>query len=304
MIREAKAEEKREIFELWKSSYPNENQRYLSFYFRSLFDKGTTLIQEQDNQIISSLQMNEHILSFHNRKIAISYLLGISTLPDYRRRGHMRLLMESALDEASHSHLITLIKAFNPKLYAPYGFDTVYIHKSYLIKPEDLHKVSTLHTQKEATAPQLLHAYQRFTSRFDGAYVRDEQYFEYLLEELELKEKQLIVYRDPVQGVLGYLIYKVVKDEIMVKEAVYMESIQLMRMLKAIELPDKEMIVEVSDKERLEKIFPLAIGKRQGFMMARINDYELFNKYFNTDVKSPKEAYAFLKKPLWLHEYY
>lgn len=304
MIREARAEDRREIFELWKSAYPNQNQSYLTFYFRVLFEQGTCLVQEQDDRIISSLQLNEHILSFQERMLSVSYLLGISTLPDYRRRGHMRQLMESALDEAGHRHMITLIKAFNPKLYAPYGFDTVYVHKNYLIKSQDLQKVSTLHTQKEATAAQLLHAYQRFTSRFDGYYVRDKVYYEYLLEELNLREKQIIVYRDPVQGIVGYLIYKVVKDEILVKEAIYMESIQLMRMLKAISQQDKELIVEVSDKEKLEKIFPMAIPKRQGFMMARINDYELFNKYFNTDVKNPKEAYAILKKPLWLHEYY
>lgn len=304
MIREAEIEDKREIFELWKASYPNQNLNYLTFYFRALFDQGTTLIQEQDDRIISSIQLNEHILSFQNRMLSMSYLLGISTLPDYRRRGHMRCLMEAALDEASHRHLITLIKAFNPKLYAPYGFDTVYVHKTYLIRPQDLMKVSTIHTQREASAPALLHAYQRFTSRFDGFYVRDKAYFEYLLEELTLKEKQLIVYRDPIQGIIGYLIYKVIKDEVQVKEAIYMESIHLMRMLKAIEQPEKDLIIEVSDKEKLEKIFPMAIPKRQGFMMARINDYELFNKYFNAEVKTPKEAYALLKKPLWLHEYY
>lgn len=304
MIREAAACDKTQVYELWKASYPNQNPGYLTYYFKMLFDQGICLLQEQDDRIISSLQMNEHVIAFANKKVSIVYFLGVSTLPDYRRRGHMRALMESALDEASHNYLFTFIKAFNPKLYAPYGFETIYSHRHYLIKPQDLNKVSSMHTQLEATAAQLCNAYRRFTLKFDGYYIRDVAYYERLLEELTLKEKHMIVYRDPIQGVCGYLIYQIVKDEIQVKEAIYLESISLMRMLRAIRQEEKEIMIEVSEKEHLEKIFPLAIPKKQGFMMVRVNNYELFNKYFNQNAKNPKEAFAMLKKPLWLHEYY
>ena len=304
MIKEASLEDKKQVYELWKASYPSQNQNYLTYYFKTLFDQGTCLLQEQDNKVISSIQMNEQVISFGARKIAIAYLLGVSTLPDYRRRGHMRTLMEAALDETSHNYLFTFIKAFNPKLYAPYGFETVYAHRHFLIKSEELNKVSCLHTQKEATASQLLYAYKRFIVKFDGYYIRDLAYYERLLEELELKEKRMVVYRDPVQGVCGYLIYQIIKDEIQVKEAIYQDSISLMRMLKAISEPEREILIEVSEKEHLEKIFPLAIPKKQGFMMVRVNNYELFNKYFNKQVKNAREAFEILKKPLWLHEYY
>lgn len=304
MIREAQKKDKTQVYELWKASYPNQNQGYLTFYFKSLFDQGTCLIQEQDERIISSMQINEHVIAFAGKKVKIAYLLGVSTLPDYRRRGHMRVLMESALDETGHNYLFTFIKAFNPKLYAPYGFETIYARRHYAIKAEELNKVSSLHTQKEATAEQLYHAYRRFIVKFDGYYLRDVTYYERLLEELELREKRMVVYRDPIQGVCGYLIYKIVKDEIQVKEAIYLESVPLMRMLRAISEPDKEIVIEVSEKEHLEKIFPLAIPKKQGFMMVRINNYELFHKYFHSQAKTAKEAFAIVKKPLWLHEYY
>lgn len=304
MIKEARVEEKTQVYELWKASYPNQSIAYLTYYFKTLFDQGTCLIQEQDNRIISSLQINEHVIAFANKKICMAFLLGVSTLPDYRRRGHMRALMESALDETSHNYLFTFIKAFNPKLYAPYGFETIYSHRHYTIRPEELNKVSILHTQKEATPAQLLRAYQRFTMKFDGYYLRDLAYYERLLEELALQEKHMMVYRDPIQGVCGYLIYQFIKDEIQVSEAIYLDSLSLMRMLRAIVQPNKEITIEVSEKEHLEKIFPLAIPKKQGFMMVRVNNYELFNKYFHQNVKSAKEAFAILKKPLWLHEYY
>ena len=79
-----------------------------------------------------------------------------------------------------------------------------------------------------------------------------------------------------------------------------MESIALQRMMKEILGDHEAIIVEVSQSEKLEKIFTLAIPKRSAFMMARINSYPLFNKLFNAKAKTPKEAYAILKKPLWL----
>ncbi len=112
MLRDAGKQDKAEIYELWKQSYPNQNRNYLNFYFKNIFDKGRCIALEQDQRIISSLQLNEHILRLRDKQLKISYILGVSTLPDYRRRGHMRRLMESALDEAGHNHLVTLIRGF------------------------------------------------------------------------------------------------------------------------------------------------------------------------------------------------
>ena len=94
MLRDAGKQDKAEIYELWKQSYPNQNRNYLNFYFKNIFDKGRCIALEQDQRIISSLQLNEHILRLRDKQLKISYILGVSTLPDYRRRGHMRRLME------------------------------------------------------------------------------------------------------------------------------------------------------------------------------------------------------------------
>ena len=304
MVKEAGRDDKSEVYELWKHAYPRQNRNYLSFYFRHLFDEGVCLVQEQDHRIISSLQMNTHVMRFQGKLLNISYILGVSTLPDYRRRGHMRELMNSALDEASHNHLITLVKAFNPRLYEQFGFQVLYERKQYLIQREYLNKIIPLRVAHEAEAKELLKAYRQFIRHFDGYYERDVAYYETLLKELTLGIKQLVTYRDAHGTLCGYLIYQMQKNDLVVKEAVYMESIALQRMMKEILGDHEAIIVEVSQSEKLEKIFTLAIPKRSAFMMARINSYPLFNKLFNAKAKTPKEAYAILKKPLWLHEYY
>lgn len=304
MIRETKKEDKQDVYTLWKQAYPSQNRNYLNFYFKNIFDKGTCFIIEQDNRIVSSLQMNEHVLHLHGKQLKIGYLLGVSTLPDYRRRGHMKKLMECALDEASHNYLITFIQAFNPKLYEQFGFETLYYHKYYTLHKDTLQKISTTKVSYSADASELLHAYQNFIKHFDGYYVRDSMYYTLLLNELVVNQKQMVVYRDRNKEVTGYLVYQNKKDEIFVEEAVYTESVALMRMLKAALGKAEEITIQVSQSEKLEKIFPMVIPKKQPAMMARVNHIELFNKLYNVGAKTTKEAIFGTKKPLWCHEYY
>lgn len=304
MIKESGVLDKQTVLELWKQSYPTQDEEYLNFYFQHVYDDGVGILKEQDNRIVSSLEMNYHTIQFAGKQLKASYILGVSTLPDYRRRGHMLSLMESALDEAGHNCLITIIKAFNPKLYDQFGFEVVYYRKAYTIHRDMLHKVSSAHVCDRATPKELLAIYRKFILRFDACYVRDEDYYDTLAKELALEHKKMYVYRNCQNEVLGYIIFQKKKQDIIVQEAIYMESVVLKRLLKKALGIEKEITVMVSMCEQLEKIFPMVIAKKQPYMMARINNYELFNKLYNVKVKNVKEAFAILKKPLWCHEYY
>lgn len=304
MIKDAERQEKEEILHLWKLCYPTQDEAYLRFYFDHIYDDGISIVKKQDDLIISSLHMNYHVMSFHGKLLKCSYLLGASTLPDYRRRGHFHALMESMLDEAEHNCLISFMKAFNPKAYARYGFEVVYERKAYTIGKAYLHGIKPLRVFDHATADELLYIYKQFTKRFDGYHVRDIKYYELLLEELCLGGKRLAVYRDEHREVKGYVITTLRKNEVIVQEAVYMDSAILKRLLKKALGAQEEITLVVSKHEHIEKVFPLAIPKKQPYLMARINNYQLFNKLYNGKARNVKEAFAIVRKPLWNHEYY
>lgn len=304
MIKEASVSDKTEIYELWKSAFPTRSRNYLNFYFKYVFDEGKCIYLLQDGKIISSLQINEHILMFQGRKLEVSYFLGVATLPDYRRRGHMRHLMNMALDEASHNHLLTLIEAFNPKLYEQFGFETLYYSKTYVINSHYFDKVNAKGVSHNLTAMDLLQLYQTYAKHFDGNYVRDVHYFEILLNRAVLDHGNICVYRNKNHEITGYAIYSENSVEVKVQEIIYLESIALMKMLRYICEGYPDVSVTVSQSEKLEKLFPLTIPKKSAVTMARINNYELFNKLYNTNVHSTKEAYAILKKPIYNNEIY
>lgn len=304
MIKEANISNKTEIYELWKSAFPTRSRNYLNFYFKHVFDEGKCIYLQQDGKIISSLQINDHILMFQGRKLEVSYFLGVATLPDYRRRGHMRYLMNMALDEVSHNHLITLIEAFNPKLYEQFGFETLYYSKTYAINAHYFDKVNAKGVSHNLTAMDLYQLYQSYAKHFDGYYVRDLHYYEILLKRAVLDHGNICVYRNKSHEITGYAIYSESSVEVKVQEIVYLESIALMKMLRYICEGYPDVSVTVSQSEKLEKLFPLTIPKKSAVTMVRINNYELFNKLFNTKVHSAKEAYAILKKPIYNNEIY
>lgn len=304
MIREAKVYDKSDLYQLWKNVYSTVDRNYLNFYFKNVFDNGNCILVEKDNKIVSSLQLNHHVVNFLGRKLVCGFLCGVSTLPDYRRRGYMRDLMKEILDEAHHTHLITLISATQPLLYEPFGFCTVYFRKQYCIKKEDLKNISITNVSYNTDIDSLVEVYRKFTSRFDGFYERDALYFQMLQKELLATQRQMITYFDDLGEIKGYLIFGTKDGEINVEEAVYLDSIALLRLLKCAIGKASEIFLNVSPSEKLEKLFPLAIPKKSSYLMARVNNLELFNKLFCCDVVSAKEAFALLQKPLWIHEKY
>lgn len=304
MLKNTGKENKADVYELWKHSYVNQSRNDLNFYFKYVYDNGRCIAIEENQKIISALQINEHVLSFKDKQLKVSYIYGVATHPDYRRNGYMRKLMEAALEEVNHNHLITFIYGFYPKLYKQFGFETIYERKVYGIPREYLNKVSQNHIAYDASPLELLQVYQQYTQHFDGYYVRNQEYYKILLNELLMSQKQLIVYRNDEQKVSGYLIYSKRKHEVYVEEAIYLESVVLLRMLKSAIQDADEIYVEVSQSEKLEKLFPLVIPKKQPFIMARVNNIDLFNKLFNTNVKTATEAFHSVQRPLWIHEMY
>ena len=112
----------------------------------------------------------------------------------------------------------------------------------------------------------------------------------------------MVAYRDKNGEVSGYLLYEVVQNDLFVREAIYRNAMSLQRMMKKI-LDKRELLyLEVSANEQIEKIFPLAIGKRNAYMMARVNSVSLFNKLYCSNIKNAQEAFQLLRRPLWIHE--
>ncbi len=180
-----------------------------------------------------------------------------------------------------------------------------FIIKTIYDKKEELNKVTIQNVSYSAELKELLKCIKKFTSRFDGFYERTLDSYEMMLKELVATQKQMVIYRDENKEVKRVFDIWYEKWRSTCRRSYLF---RFYRLASNVEMCNREkaeeIFINVSPSEKLEKLFPLAIPKKNSYIMAHINNYELFNKLFCCDISSVKEAFALLHKPLWIHETY
>lgn len=304
MIRYASEKDCDELLKLCLISLPMKERPFLEFYFKQLFQEGNALISEMDNKLVSQIHIQKHILKLKEKRLEVSYLLGIATHYDYRKRGIMRDLMEMVIDDCSNNHLLTFMEASNPRLFERYGFEVISHRKRYTIYAKDLLKYSNQGVSEAVHPEELKELYRSFAAHFDCYYDRDEAYYREFMNFAKEKKSHICVYRDNEGIPRGYALYDELDEGIEVKEIIYEDRRSLCHLLKYAIGYNPFISVEVSQAERLEKIFKMSVPRSFHSVMVRINDLKLFNKLFNSNVKNTKEFIEQLDKAILIHEKY
>lgn len=300
MISRDAREREAEIFQLLEKSYPNLHRRLLASVFHHRFDPQRCLYIAQDGKVVATLQMTIAQLRFRGYCLEVAFYDQIATAPDYRRRHMMRDLVQAANDEASHNQLFSLMYVMNPRLFERYGFKTVHTSKRYLLAGEECRRSRCSQVRTEGNSEQMAALYERFIARFDGCFLRNAAYFEDLLHRVEQGSEHLCFYYTG-EELRGYCLYLIEHQEARVIEIVYLDSRALKQMLSYVAQKVNGVLLIVSKAEKIERIFPFAIPRREAYLMARLNNIALFNKLYNCNVHHAGDAFALLRKPMWNH---
>lgn len=303
MIRDALEKDKKDIYALWQSSFSLRNGDALNSFFNYVMDDGTTVLQEVDEKIVSTIHIQYFDLMLGGRILKAAYLSHIATHPDYRKAGYMSQCMQSVIDECENKVLLTFIEASNPKMWETFGFQSAVTHRFYELNASSFIGVTSKGIEENVTATELKDFYDWMMLHFDGYRLRDVHYFEVMLKEIKQCKEKLYVVKN-VNGIQGYIRFTEHNGVAKVKELLYTGSNACCRLLKAALGKNHEIVIEVSEAEHLEKIFNLAIPRKRNVIMVRCNNLPLFNKLFNTKAKSSKEAYAIGKKAKFMNERY
>ena len=70
---------------------------------------------------------------------------------------------------------------------------------------------------------------------------------------------------------------------------------------KILSINNEVTSILISESERFDKLFPLHFPRTDKKLMVRLNNYKLFDKFSNTNVRNAKTAYELLEKPTWNH---
>lgn len=94
----AAAEQKQELYELWKSSF-DENDYFTSLFFENLYDPINCLVLTENGTIVSALHMlPSEILTENNTAEKANYIYGAATVKKFQGRGFMTKLLEYSFE--------------------------------------------------------------------------------------------------------------------------------------------------------------------------------------------------------------
>ena len=125
MIQFADRETRPQVREMWKTVFGDLDD-YMDVYFRYNYRDENTLVYIEKGKVAASLQMLPYSFTFCGTEIPILYLAGVSTLPEYRRRGYTRHLLIRSFEEAAHRNVPLMLlvpqEEWLLKFYDRYGF--------------------------------------------------------------------------------------------------------------------------------------------------------------------------------------
>lgn len=302
MIRLAQEHDQNAIYRIWKEVFAFDDGGYTDYYFRHLYHHDQTWVYEADGQIVSTLQMRPHVMVLQGRRIQYYFIAGVATVPAYRGRGYMKALMKHALSIADRQCLLTVLQAYQPELYVPYGFTPFYPRKRYDFQRGDIKRYNTSRITTEVSEDELLDVYRRFCASFDGYMLRDEQSFRQLKKQLQSEHGTLAAFRRQDGTVSGYMVLYETGKRCVVDEIVYLDGEALACMLSYASMRRKEVTVYASRKETFKKLLPRAAVSLTQRTMVRINDAELFAKCFDLPAVDKEALLRAWQKPVWFHE--
>lgn len=215
--------------EIWYECFlEHDSKASIDYYFENSFDLEHTFILEVDQEIVCSLQLNQHQIMYQGKEEAVSFVIGVATPIIHRKKGYMRVLLNKAIEyaqvELNQNYMI--LQAYNWDIYRSFGFYEAYFKKEVFFTIEDLKDI-VASKQEVITSKGLLELYQSYTSKLDGYKIRDLEYYDKMLKMYLVEEVDVYLSSE------AYLIYYV-DEYIEVSECAYLSEDGLKEALKSL----------------------------------------------------------------------
>lgn len=302
MIENKSLDDREELHELCSLTYPMKEQGFIDYIFNNLYDENYGLVYKEEERIVSCAFQSECKIKMNHKILLTSFIYGIATHPDYRTQGYMDKLLKYVLERDNNNYLISLLETANPKIFKKYGFDVIGYRKKISVLDRDIKIANTSGVSFEYNVLELRKVYQQFCEYFGTTFIRDDKYFDSYIKMIEQSGGKLAVYRNADNKVMGYCVYYELEECVEIKEIVYLDSLALMKLLRFAIGMYPYIVLEVSDGERIEKLFDNVIPRKANYIMARVNSLSLFNKLYNVNARNNLEAIKYITKPVYINE--
>lgn len=229
-IRYAKPIDKEQVVSVWNYCF-EDGEDFVKYYFENVYDENNTIIIEENDEVLSALQLNKYTIDLRDNKYDVSYVVGVSSKPEVRGLGYMKHLMSYTLEELyKNGEIVSLLMAIDYRLYKRYGFDHCYDQIQYNLRTDELlgfRLSSKLRKAMFEDAETLSRIYTKAMESLNGYAVRDEAYFNRFIK--EVSSESGYIYIDEENN--SYIAYYIQGDTFFVRELIYNNISSLKSML-------------------------------------------------------------------------
>ena len=229
-IRYAKPIDKEQVVSVWNYCF-EDGEDFVKYYFENVYDENNTIIIEENDEVLSALQLNKYTIDLRDNKYDVSYVVGVSSKPEVRGLGYMKHLMTYTLEELyKNGEIVSLLMAIDYRLYKRYGFDHCYDQIQYNLRTDELlgfRLSSKLRKAMFEDAETLSRIYTKAMESLNGYAVRDEAYFNRFMK--EVSSESGYIYIDEENN--SYITYYIQGDTFFVRELIYNNISSLKSML-------------------------------------------------------------------------
>lgn len=229
-IRYAKPIDKDQVVSVWNYCF-EDGEYFVKYYFENVYDENNTIIIEENDEVLSALQLNKYTIDLRDNKYDVSYVVGVSSKPEVRGLGYMKHLMAYTLEELyKNGEIVSLLMAIDYRLYKRYGFDHCYDQIQYNLRTDELLGFRLSSKLRKATfedAETLSRIYTKAMESLNGYAVRDKAYFNRFIK--EVSSESGYIYIDEENN--SYIAYYIQGDTFFVRELIYNNISSLKSML-------------------------------------------------------------------------
>ena len=229
-IRYAKPIDKDQVVSVWNYCF-EDGEDFVKYYFENVYDENNTIIIEENDEVLSALQLNKYTIDLRDNKYDVSYVVGVSSKPEVRGLGYMKHLMTYTLEELyKNGEIVSLLMAIDYRLYKRYGFDHCYDQIQYNLRTDELLGFRLSSKLRKATfedAETLSRIYTKAMESLNGYAVRDKAYFNRFIK--EVSSESGYIYIDEENK--SYIAYYIQGDTFFVRELIYNNISSLKSML-------------------------------------------------------------------------
>ena len=229
-IRYAKPIDKDQVVSVWNYCF-EDGEDFVKYYFENVYDENNTIIIEENDEVLSALQLNKYTIDLRDNKYDVSYVVGVSSKPEVRGLGYMKHLMTYTLEELyKNGEIVSLLMAIDYRLYKRYGFDHCYDQIQYNLRTDELLGFRLSSKLRKATfedAETLSRIYTKAMESLNGYAVRDKSYFNRFIK--EVSSESGYIYIDEENN--SYIAYYIQGDTFFVRELIYNNISSLKSML-------------------------------------------------------------------------